>query len=63
MDFAEQKVAIVSAPAAGAEAASPRVVSRPALGDVQVAEMRKSATAELPSTFLELLDASLSLEA
>jgi hypothetical protein len=62
MDFAEPKIAVVSSPAGG-ETTSPVVVSRPALGDVQVAEMRKSAAAELPSTFLELLDASLSLEA
>jgi hypothetical protein len=63
MDFSGSKVAIVSPPAGVAEAASPVVVSRPALGDLQVAEMRKSAAAQLPSTFLELLDASLSLEA
>ena len=65
MDFAETsaRVAIVSPPAAGTEATSPVVVLRPSLRDVQVAEMRKSAAAELPSTFLELLDASLSIEA
>jgi hypothetical protein len=65
MDFAETsaRMAIVSPTAARTEAASPVVVSRPSLGDVQVSEMRKSAAAELPSTFLELLDASLSIEA
>jgi hypothetical protein len=63
MDFAEPKAANVSRPGGPTQAASPVVVSRPSLGDVQVAEMRKSAAAELPSTFLELLDASLSLEA
>ena len=64
MDFAQAgsgPVAIVSPPAA--ETASPVVVARPALGDVPVAEMRKSGTTTLPSTFLELLDASLSIEA
>jgi hypothetical protein len=46
-----------------AEAASPVVLVRPAIGEVQVTEMRRSAPAELPSTFLELIDASLSIEA
>ncbi|HVW26268.1 MAG TPA: hypothetical protein VHC69_12930 [Polyangiaceae bacterium] len=64
-DFAEPgaaNVAIISPPVAGGPT-SPVVVSRPALPDVQVAEMRTPSPAELPSTFLQLLDASLSIEA
>jgi hypothetical protein len=53
---------IVVSPAEHA-AASPVVVDRPALGDVQVTEMRRSAPAALPETFLALLDSSLALEA
>ncbi|HEX4337060.1 MAG TPA: hypothetical protein VH062_14175 [Polyangiaceae bacterium] len=52
-------VEILSAPSA----ASPVVVERPALGAVQVTEMRRSVQAVLPETFLALLDASLAIEA
>jgi hypothetical protein len=44
-------------------AASPLIVERPALGAVPVAEMRRGAPATLPDTFVELLDASLAIEA
>jgi hypothetical protein len=45
------------------QAASPLIVERPALGAVPVAEMRRGAPATLPGTFVELLDASLAIEA
>jgi hypothetical protein len=44
-------------------ATSPLIVERPSLGSVPVAEMRRSAPATLPDTFVELLDASLTIEA
>jgi hypothetical protein len=45
------------------QAASPLVVARPALGSMPVTEMRRSAPTTLPDTFVELLDASLAIEA
>jgi hypothetical protein len=47
---------------ASAAEASPVLVERPAVGPIQVAEMRKTALTRIPDTFLDLLDASLSIE-
>jgi hypothetical protein len=45
------------------QAASPLVVERPTLGSLPVVQMHRSSPATLPNTFVELLDASLSIEA
>jgi hypothetical protein len=70
---AEAEPAVLAAPVAAIAmnkvvapqepAASPLIVERPSLGSMPVAEMRRSAPATLPDTFVELLDASLSIEA
>jgi hypothetical protein len=45
------------------QAASPLVVERPTLGSLPVVQMNRSSPATLPNTFVELLDASLGIEA
>ena len=45
------------------QAASPLVVERPTLGSLPVVQMHRGSPATLPNTFVELLDASLAIEA